>query len=46
MTDPAESELVEMARAGDQDAFGELYQRSLRQIEAVWYEMTRLVAMP
>lgn len=35
MTDLGESRLIEMARAGDQDAFGQLYQRSLSQIRAV-----------
>src|ERR1700679_4129239 len=30
-----------MARAGDQDAFGQLYQRSLRQIRAVGCEIFR-----
>ena len=41
MIDPGESRLVEMARAGDQDAFGQLYQRSLPQIRAVGCEIFR-----
>ena len=41
MIDPGESQLVEMARAGDQDAFGQLYQRSLPQIRAVGCEIFR-----
>jgi RNA polymerase sigma-70 factor, ECF subfamily len=41
VTDPCESRLIEMARAGDQDAFGQLYQRSLPQIKAVWYDISK-----
>ena len=40
-SNPGESRLVEMARAGDQDAFGQLYQRSLPQIRAVGCEIFR-----
>jgi RNA polymerase sigma-70 factor, ECF subfamily len=39
--DPGESQLVEMARAGDQDAFGQLYQQSLPRIKAVGCEILR-----
>jgi RNA polymerase sigma factor (sigma-70 family) len=41
VTDLGESQLVEMARAGDQDAFGQLYLQSLPQIKDVWYDMSR-----
>jgi RNA polymerase sigma-70 factor (ECF subfamily) len=41
--DPCERRLVEMALAGDQDAFGQLYQRSLPQIKDVWYDISRNV---
>jgi RNA polymerase sigma-70 factor, ECF subfamily len=36
-----ESELVDLARAGDQDAFGELYRDGLPQIRAVGCEVFR-----
>jgi RNA polymerase sigma factor (sigma-70 family) len=35
MTDPAASQLVELARAGDQDAFAELFRESRPQIRSV-----------
>jgi RNA polymerase sigma-70 factor (ECF subfamily) len=41
MTDPGEKQLVDLARAGDQDAFAELFRRSRAQIEAVGREIFR-----
>lgn len=39
--DMNETELVDLARAGDQDAFGELYRDGLPQIRAVGCELFR-----
>jgi RNA polymerase sigma-70 factor, ECF subfamily len=41
MTDPGEKQLVDLARAGDQDAFTELFLESRSQIEAVGREILR-----
>jgi RNA polymerase sigma-70 factor, ECF subfamily len=41
MTDPGEKQLVDLARAGDQDAFAGLYKQSRPQIEAVGREIFR-----
>jgi hypothetical protein len=41
MIDPDTSRLVELARAGDQDAFAKLYLQSLSQIRAVGCEIFR-----
>ena len=41
MIDQGQSRLVDLARAGDQDAFGELYRDGLPQIKAVGCEVFR-----
>jgi hypothetical protein len=41
MTDPREKQFVDLARAGDQDAFTELFLQSRSQIEAVGREIFR-----
>jgi hypothetical protein len=41
MIDSGSHQLVELARAGDQDAFTELFRESRPQIEAAWREIFR-----
>src|SRR5882757_4535065 len=41
MTDPGEKQLVDLARAGDQDAFTQLFLQSRPQIEAVGRDIFR-----
>jgi RNA polymerase sigma-70 factor, ECF subfamily len=41
MNDPGEKQLVDLARAGDQDAFTELFRQSRPQIDAVGREIFR-----